>query len=113
MNELIQLGRETFEFRLGSAKKLYKAGKTKLRGRMSKLSGGQEAIIREATKISPDKGAALRKGMQDSNFSTNKKIAVWGGLPPLAATAVSIKAGSRGQKKSEERIVRAINAKKR
>lgn len=87
---------------------LVKAGKKKLKGRMSKLSSGQEAVIGEVSKFDPNKANALRKGMMDSNYSTNKKIAVWGGIPPVAATGASIMASNRGQKKSEDRLIKEI-----
>ena len=87
---------------------LIKAGKGKIKDRMSRLSSGQEAVIGEVSKLDPNKAGALRKGMMDSNYRTNKKIAVWGGIPPVAATGASIMASNRGQKKSEDRLIKEI-----
>jgi hypothetical protein len=80
-----------------------------VRAWMSKLTPSQKMALKDL----PPGLTGAEAIMKSHNYETNKKIAIWGGLPPVAAGVGSYKAGQKNQKKSEKRIIKAINKKKK
>lgn len=91
----LESGTQQFEFRLRSK---FQSMSGAIKGRMSKLTPSQEKL---AQAFSPSKKHAeqIKGHFRESNYNTNKKIALWGGIPPLAGTAIGVGATRHYSKK--------------
>jgi hypothetical protein len=84
-----------------------------VRAWMSKLTPSQKMALKDLPPGVLGGAGGAEAIMKSHNYETNKKIATWGGVPPVVAGVASYKAGQKNQKKSEKRIIKAINKKKK
>jgi hypothetical protein len=64
-----------------------KAKPAQLKEHLSKLDPAQKEFIRRAPEY---ERANLEKVLRNQAYNLNKKIMLWGGIPPVAATAAGI-----------------------
>ena len=70
--------------------KMWQAAKTKpaqLKEHLSKLDPAQKEFVRRAPEFEQ---ANLEKVLRGQAYNMNKKIMLWGGIPPVAATGAGI-----------------------